>query len=280
MNRYYYPCTKSHWQEKVEIIKKLENARNYENNKINKIDQLMDGILSHVNIINNLGFEQYQTLHNGNLEKIDFKLQVSEFESDRVFRLPFEFTYTDNNLLENQWTDNIDDWPSKMHIDEEFINLMRIYAKFIFAHKILDTNIDNIRSKIQMFYPELFKASCNHINIFKKDYDIYDDIREQIFYMYKFKDGKVYLDYISTPKSLENLEIDDKFMHTTAFKDKLGEYFKNEIPYEGPIILRSAVLCNSDPRVWEIIKDIKREHNITDEQLLNDRERQPKYFHD
>lgn len=281
MNRYYYPCTKSDWQEKVLLKRKLENGRKCKPDKINKIDQLMDGILSHVNIINNLGFEQYQTLHNGNLEKIDFKLQVSkedEFERDRVYKLPFGFKYTDNKLLDTQWTDSADDCP-RMHTDEEFINLMKIYAKFIFAHKILDTNIDNIRSQIQMFYPEFYKASCNHIDIFKKDYDKYDDIQEQIFYLYKFEDGKVYLDYTSNAP-LENIEIDDKFIHEDEDEDKLGEYFANKIPYEGPTVLRTVVLSNFDPKIWEIIKDIKREYNITDDQLLNDRERQPKYFQD
>ena len=169
MHRNYYPCTKSHWEEKIELIQKLKNVRKYEPDKINKIDKLMNGILNHVDIINSLGFEQYNTLHHDNLEKIDFGIEFSEKEIDSLFYPPYKFTYLNNNQLEIDWTDyNYEDEEKKKVLDKRFINLMRFYVKFIFAHKILDTNIDNIRSQINTFYPEFYKAFCSHDNFFKR----------------------------------------------------------------------------------------------------------------
>lgn len=276
MHRHYYPSTHSDWEEKVKLIRKLKNARNYEPDKINKIDKLMNGILKHVDIINSLGFEQYNTLHNDNLEKIDFGIEFSEKEIDPIFHLPYGFTYLNNNVLEIDWKDyNYKDEDKKKILNKKFKNLMRIYPKFIFAHKILDTNIDNIRSQINIFYPEFDKAFCSHSNCFKKGYNIDDEIQELLFYMYKFEDGKVFLDYES--KKPGDIEKYDKFMHDED-EDKIGEYFYNKIPYEGPTVLRTVILSSFDPKILEIIKDIKREYNITDDQLLNDREIQPEFF--
>ena len=97
--------------------------------------------------------------------------------------------------------------------------------------------------------------------------------RHKIYYYYIFDDEKVHLGV--TTNSLEEYH---EFNKLISHGDKLEKYLKNG-NYEGPIFLKcNRMYFDDDDKFCEIIKEIKQQYNIKNNQLINSKKRQPRYF--
>ena len=156
---------------------------------------------------------------------------------------------------------------------EEFINLVKKYVRFYYAIKILDTNMDNVKEKIRKIYPGFNKLVCDYKYNLNENFKTDKQLEDLKFYMYKLDDGKIYLGV--TTDSLEKAHEFDKEI---SDDEVLDDYFKLG-NYKGPIFLKCVrMYFDNDVKFCETIKEIKREYNITNDQLINSQERQPRYF--
>ena len=269
---YHYPKYKRHWQEKIQRKHKLRELQNFEEktNDRNKFDSLYNIILNNIDVINDMGFEQDKTLSSStkNIKFVSFC-----HNEDEIKLVPFDLIFDSDRNLSLYWKDDEDLLMKEILDREQFINLVKKYVRFYYAIKILDTNMDNVREKIRKIYPGFNSLDCDYKYNLDENYKTDEELRDLKFYMYKFDDGKIYLSV--TSNSLEKShELDKLISHGNILDDylKLGNY-------KGPIFLKCVrMYFDDDVKFYETIKEIKREYNITNDQLINSQERQPRYF--
>lgn len=271
MNR-HYPKSKRQWQEKIERKHKLRELQNFEEktNDRNKFDSLYNIILNNIDVINDMGFEQDKTLSSStkNIKFVSFCHNEDEIKS-----VPFDLIFDSDRNLSLYWKDDEDLLMKEILNREQFIELVKKYVRFYYAIKILDTNMDNVREKIRKIYPGFNSLDCDYKYNLDENYKTDEKLEDLKFYMYKFDDGKIYLGV--TSNSLEESHKLNKFISHGAI---LNDYLKLG-NYKGPIFLKCVrMYFDDDVKFYETIKEIKREYNITNDQLINSQERQPRYF--
>ena len=269
---HHYPKSKRQWQEKIERKHKLRELQNFEEktNDRDKFDALYNIILNNIDVINDMGFEQDKTLSSStkNIKFVSYCHNKDETKS-----VPFDLIFDNDRNLSLYWKDDEDLLMKEILDREEFINLVKKYVRFYYAIKILDTNMDNVKEKIRKLYPGFNKLDCDYKYNLDENYKTDEKLTDLKFYMYKFDDGKIYLGV--TSNSLEKShELDKLISHGDILDDylKLGNY-------KGPIFLKCVrMYFDNDVKFCETIKEIKREYNITNDQLINSQEKQPRYF--
>ena len=269
---HHYPKSKRQWQEKIERKHKLRELQNFEEktNDRDKFDALYNIILNNIDVINDMGFEQDKTL-SSSTKNIKFESCCANEDEKKL--IPFDLIFDNNRNLTLYWKDDKDLLMKDILDREQFIDLVKIYVKFYYAIKILDTNMDNVREKIKKIYPGFFSLHCDYSYNLDENYKIDKQLEDLKFYMYKLDDGKIYLGVTSS--SLEKIH---EFYKEFSLEDKLDKYLKNG-KYEGPIFLKCVrMYFDDDVKFCEIVKEIKREYNIKNNQLINNKKRQPRYF--
>ena len=269
---HHYPKSKSQWQEKIQRKNKLRELQNFEEkqNDLDKFDALYNIILNNINVINDMGFEQDKTL-SSSTKNIKFESCCANEDEKKL--IPFDLIFDNNRNLTLYWKDDKDLLMKDILDREQFIDLVKTYVKFYYAIKILDTNMDNVKEKIRKIYPGFNRLYCDYKYNLDKNYKTDKEIKDLKFCMYKFDDGKVHLGV--TANSLEEYH---EFNKLISHGDKLEKYLKNG-NYEGPIFLKCVKMYfDNDLKFCETIKEIKREYNITNDQLINNKKIQPRYF--
>ena len=87
--------------------------------------------------------------------KFDFLILDTDNKSEI---LPFEF-------IIKGWKNRLDwthDYTNHIYRNEEFIDLIKKYARMIYAVKILDANMDNLKLKIKNLYPKFHNIKCDY----------------------------------------------------------------------------------------------------------------------
>ena len=270
---YHYPKSKRQWQEKIERKNKLRELQNFKEKSYDrdKFDCLYNIIINNINAINDMGFEQDKTLSSStkNIKFVSFCHNEDEIKS-----VPFDLIFDSDRNLSLYWKDDEDLLMKEILNREQFIELVKKYVRFYYAIKILDTNMDNVREKIRKIYPGFNKLICDYKYNSNKNYNVDKKLEDLKFYMYKFDDGKVYLGV--TGGSLEKVHEFDK--EISDEEEVLDKYFKSD-NYEGPIFLKCVrMYFDDDTKFCEIVKEIKKEYNITNDQLINSKQRQPRYY--
>ena len=269
---HHYPKSKRQWQEKIERKYKLRELQNFEEktNDRNKFDSLYNIILNNIDVINDMGFEQDKTL-SSSTKNIKFESCCANEDEKKL--IPFDLIFDNDRNLTLYWKDDTDLLMKDILDREQFIDLVKIYVRFYYAIKNLDTNMDNVKEKIRKIYPGFNNIHCDYKYNLDKYYKIDKKLEDLKFYMYKFVDGKVFLGVSS-----DSLEKSHEFNKEYNIDDKLKKYLKNG-NYEGPIFLKCVrMYFDDDTKFCEIIKEIKQEYNIKNNQLINSKKRQPRYF--
>ena len=269
---HHYPKSRIQWQEKIQRRFKLRELQNFEEktNDRDKFDSLYNIILNNIDVINDMGFEQDKTL-SSSTKNIKFESCCANEDEKKL--IPFDLIFDNNRNLTLYWKDDKDLLMKDILDREQFIDLVKIYVKFYYAIKILDTNMDNVKEKIRKIYPGFNRLDCDYKYNLDENYKTDKQLEDLQFYMYKFADKKVYLG--CTSDTLEEIhEFDKEF----SIDDKLVKYLKNG-NYEGPIPLKYyRMYFDDDTKFCKIIKEIKQEYNIKNNQLINSKKRQPRYF--
>ena len=269
---HHYPKSKRQWYEKIERKHKLRELQNFEEktNDRDKFDALYNIILNNIDVINDMGFEQDKTL-SSSTKNIKFESCCANEDEKKL--IPFDLIFDNNRNLTLYWKDDKDLLMKDILDREQFIDLVKIYVKFYYAIKILDTNMDNVKEKIRKIYPGFNNIQCDYKYNLDEFYKTDKNLEDLKFYMYKFADKKVYLGV--TSGTLEEIH---KFNKDFNIDNKLYKYLKNG-NYEGPIFLKCVrMYFDDDTKFCGIIKEIKQEYKITNKQLINSQERQPRYF--
>lgn len=260
---HHYPKTKSQWQEKIQRKHRLQELLPSDRDKFN---QSSEYISNNVHTINNLGFEQEKILSN-TLKEIKFDFLILD-TNDISERLPFKFIIEGlKSRLEWNY-----DYENHIYRNEVFIDLVEKYARMYFAIKILDANMDNLKLQMKQIYPEFHRIDCQYHYESDSDSEEFSDEEEKDvkIYMYKLpKYDKVYLGFTSNSlKMIHN-------MHKTSHVSPLYKYLNLDEKFEDPTVIKTIKTklnlkeLNNDHELYKTIRAIKKEYNITDDQLLN-----------
>ena len=272
---HHYPKVRRHWQEKVQ--KKLKLTKLLEDD-LNKFNDRHENINSSVWIININGFDQDQILAK-TIEGIKFDFIMRDID-DQSEKIPFKFII-EKTKSRLQWNHN---YENHLYRNEEFIDLVEKYSRMYYAIKILDTNMDYVKLQIRQLYPEFHRIDCDYRYKYTDDEQIDSDNersdsdsdsepteKELKIYMYKFSNNKVYLGW--TSRSLNQKHHD----HKSFAASPMYQYLNSDtIKYKGPTVIKTiqikwskSELKNYDHELYKTIRQLKKEYNITDDQLIN-----------
>ena len=269
---HHYPKSKRQWEEKIQRRNKIREIQNFEEKTYcrEKFDCLYNIILNNIDVINDMGFEQDKTLSRSTK---NIKFESCCNNEDETKLVPFDLIFDNDRNLTLYWKDDNDLLMKDILDREQFIDLVKKYISLYYAIKILDTNMDNVKEKIRKIYPGFNRLYCDYNYNLDENYKIDKNLEDLKFYMYKLDDGKIYLGV--TTDSLEEAHEFDKEI---SDEEVLDYYFKLG-NYKGPIFLKCVRMYFDDnTKFCKIIKEIKQEYNITNDQLINNKKRQPRYF--